>query len=347
MLLPLPRHCAAIQSVGSADVPMTATDPTISVVIPCYNEEGSLRELYAQLLASLRQTGVSYELLFIDDGSTDGSRDILREFAAADPACRVIFFRRNCGKSAALDAGFHAVRGQYVLMLDADLQDDPQEIPRFLEALQRVDMVVGWKAQRHDPIEKRLPSKLFNATVRKLTGVKLHDMNCGFKGFRRAVVREIDVYGELHRYLPVLAAARGFTIEELAVTHHPRRSGKSKYGFERYLRGLMDLFTVIYITKYRFRPLHLLGGFGFGLLLLGLLLAAVALGCTLDAAFTTHVAPWWHVFLWAPAAVLIVVGPLFIGFGLLAEGQLAAGFRRLPPAPIAETLNDPEASHVQ
>jgi glycosyltransferase involved in cell wall biosynthesis len=316
--------------------------PTVSVVIPCYNEVGSLPALHAQLSAVLHSLAVRYEVLYIDDGSTDGSRELLRELAAADPCCRVLFFRRNCGKSAALDAGFRAVRGQYVLMLDADLQDDPQEIPRFLEALERADMVVGWKAQRHDPIEKRLPSKLFNATVRKLTGVKLHDMNCGFKGFRRAVVEEIDVYGELHRYLPVLAVARGFTIEELPVTHHPRTSGVSKYGFERYLRGLMDLFTVIYITKYRFRPLHLLGGIGFGCLLAGIVLWLV-----LNAVMLTAAEPPRGVFLiWMFATALTIVGPVLIGLGLLAEGQLAAGFRRLPPAPIVEELNTPEADHV-
>ncbi|HOS43571.1 MAG TPA: glycosyltransferase family 2 protein [Armatimonadota bacterium] len=322
---------------------MTPTEPSVSVVIPCYNEVGSLRELYVRLTAVLHELGVAYELLFIDDGSTDGSRELLRELAAADPACRVLVFRRNCGKSAALDAGFRAARGGRVLMLDADLQDDPREIPRFLDALERADMVVGWKAQRHDPIEKRLPSKLFNATVRALTGVQLHDMNCGFKGFRRDVVAEMDVYGELHRYLPVLAAARGFTIEELAVTHHPRASGVSKYGFERYLRGLLDLFTVLYITKYRFRPLHLLGGAGVSCLLAGivfwLLLNAVMI--------TLPEPPRWHFLLWMLATALVIVGPLLLGLGLLAEGQLAAGFRRLPPAPIVEELNAPEAGHVR
>lgn len=315
--------------------------PTVSVVIPCYNEVGSLRELHTRLSAVFADLALPYELLFIDDGSTDGSHELLRELAAADPTCRVIFFRRNCGKSAALDAGFHAVRGDYVLMMDADLQDDPVEIPRFLEALKRVDMVVGWKKERHDPIEKRLPSRLFNGTVRKLTGVQLHDMNCGFKGFRRAVIEEIDVYGELHRYLPVLAAARGFTIEELPVTHHPRTSGVSKYGFERYLRGLLDLCTVIYITKYRFRPLHLLGGIGFGCLLLGIVMM-LALEIVIIA---LKVLPGWQFLFWMLDIALLIIGPVFIGLGLLAEGQLAAGFRRLPPAPIAEELNALEAGH--
>ncbi|OPZ81890.1 MAG: Undecaprenyl-phosphate 4-deoxy-4-formamido-L-arabinose transferase [bacterium ADurb.Bin429] len=324
---------------------MTPTEPSVSVVIPCYNEEGSLRELHARLTAVLRERNAAYEVLYIDDGSTDGSRELLRELAAADPACRVLFFRRNCGKSAALDAGFRAARGGRILMLDADLQDDPQEIPRFLEALERADMVVGWKAQRHDPIEKRLPSKLFNATVRKLTGVQLHDMNCGFKGFRREVVEEMDVYGELHRYLPVLAAVRGFTIEELAVTHHPRTSGVSKYGFERYLRGLLDLFTVIYITKYRFRPLHLLGGAGFACLLAGVVFMLIMNAVMLVTA--PDPAPRWSFLVWMLATALVIIGPLLIGLGLLAEGQLAAGFRRLPPAPVVEELNAPEADHVR
>jgi glycosyltransferase involved in cell wall biosynthesis len=322
---------------------MPPSTPTVSVVIPCFNEVGTLRELTARVLAEFDALNVPVELIYIDDGSTDGSRDLLRQLAAAEHRVRLILFRRNCGKSAALDAGFRAVRGQLVLMLDADLQDDPKEIPRFLEALQRVDMVVGWKEKRLDPISKTLPSKLFNGTVRKLTGVKLHDMNCGFKGFRRAVVDELNVYGELHRYLPVLANARGFTIEELAVTHHPRRSGVSKYGWERYLRGLFDLVTVLYITRYRFRPLHLFGGWGISCLLGGAVLGAVL---NVPMLLLPQV-PRGHFLLWLLAVALFIIGPLLIGIGLIAEGQLATDFRQIPPAPIAEVIEPAEATEVE
>lgn len=313
---------------------MSAVAALVSVVIPCFNEIGSLRELYLRVRTELVQLPGNSEIIFIDDGSTDGSVELLRELAAEDANCKVIYFRRNCGKAAALQVGFRAATGKYVITMDADLQDDPQEIPRFLTALGTFDVVSGWKATRHDPLEKRLPSRLFNATVRHFTGVQLHDMNCGFKGYRRAVLQEIALYGELHRYIPALAAARGFTIGELAVTHHARTTGKSKYGLERYLRGLFDLMTVVYITKYRFRPLHLFGSAGLGLLALGLLLLAC-----LSIPLNLGRSPVWQYPFWWLSSAFCVVGPTLIGLGILAEGQLANGFQAQPLPPVAATLN--------
>ncbi|HEY3415892.1 MAG TPA: glycosyltransferase family 2 protein [Armatimonadota bacterium] len=315
---------------------MGAVGTTVSVIIPCYNEEGTLRELYERVQAQFALLQLKGEIVFVDDGSTDRSRAILRELAAADPDCRIIAFRRNSGKAAALQTGFAVARGEFVLTMDADLQDDPVEIPRFLEALQRADVVSGWKAIRHDPIGKTLPSRVFNAVVREVTGVKLHDMNCGFKGYRRQVVREVTLYGELHRFIPALAAARGFTIEELVVTHHPRRSGKSKYGWERFIRGLFDLVTVNYLNKYRFRPLHLFGSIG-----LLCILFSVALGALLSIYLTKAFGPPppWHFFVWLFDAAVFTLGPVFIGLGMLAEGNLAAQFDRYPPPPIAECIN--------
>ncbi len=314
---------------------MQASEPTVSVVIPCYNEVGSLRELHTRIRAEFTELAIRAEIIFIDDGSKDGSTDLLRELAAGDPDCRVIIFRKNSGKAAALETGFRVARGEIILTLDADLQDDPKEIPRFLDALTRADLVSGWKATRHDPLSKTLPSKLFNATVRNVTGVKLHDMNCGFKGYRRAVVQEMSVYGEMHRFLPALAAARGFRIAELAVTHHPRRSGVSKYGWERIIRGFLDLITVVYITRYRFRPLHLFGTWALGLFAFSILLTA-ALSIPISMGIQQ---PPWYIMPWFLSLACFILAPILLAIGLLAEGVLANTFQQIPPPPIAERLN--------
>jgi glycosyltransferase involved in cell wall biosynthesis len=319
---------------------MSASTIAVSVVIPCFNEEGTLRDLYEQIRAQFVALGLTAEIIFIDDGSTDQSRPMLREMAARDPLCRVILFRRNCGKAAALQVGFAAAQGEVVMTMDADLQDDPQEIPRFLEALREFDVVSGWKATRHDPIGKTLPSKLFNATVRKVTGVKLHDMNCGFKGYRRAVVREVTLYGELHRFIPALAAARGFTVGELAVTHHPRRSGVSKYGWERIIRGFLDLLTVVYLTKYRFRPGHLFGTWGI-VSLLGSGVFAVLWGIIgmIGARANSGGIAMLALGSLGLASALLVLGATFLGLGLIAEAVLVSTFRQAPTPPISESLN--------
>jgi len=241
-----------------------AKDPEISAVVPVYNERDSLGQMHEELTAGLRRTGRSYEILYIDDGSKDGSAERLDELAATDPAVAVIHFRRNFGKSPALAAGFERVRGKIVLTLDADLQDDPAMIPEFVQRIdQGADLVSGWKQRRHDPLGKTLPSKIFNAIVRRLSGVPLRDFNCGFKAYTIECIRELSVYGGFHRFLPVLAGERGFRIEELVVHHRAREHGTSKYGIKRFFDGLLDLLTVLMVTRFRTRPVHFFGIPGF------------------------------------------------------------------------------------
>ena len=233
----------------------------ITVVVPVYNEEGSLASLYGELDAVFRgNVPGPVEFLFVDDGSRDGSWRVLSDLAARDPRVHAIRFRRNFGKAAALSAGFRAARGERVFTLDADLQDDPAEIPRLLARLEEEnDVVSGWKKNRRDPWHKVYPSRAFNWMVSTLTGCHLHDHNCGFKLYRSEVVREVEIYGELHRFVPVLAHARGFRVAEIEVHHRPRRHGSSKYGVSRFLKGFLDLLTVRFLTRFRQRPLHILG----------------------------------------------------------------------------------------
>ena len=253
----------------------------ISVLVPVMDEEGSVGELSARVARVLDRIGRSFEIIFIDDGSSDATCDRVREAHQVDPRVKLIGLRRNFGKAAALCAGFDGSSGEIVITMDGDLQDDPDEIPRFLDKLEDegLDLVSGWKQERKDPIGKRYPSRLFNWATRLLAQVDLHDFNCGFKAYRRDVLDQIAVYGELHRYIPVLASRRGFTIGELAVRHHARQHGRSKYGFGRLYKGPLDLITVLFITKYTRRPLHLfgvLGGLSFALgLAINIYLAAL------------------------------------------------------------------------
>jgi len=251
-------------------LPETPLD--ISVVVPVLNEADSVGELSRQVIEVLDKPGRSFEIIFVDDGSGDGTPERVREAHQADERVKLVRLRRNFGKAAALCAGFDACSGRIVVTMDGDLQDDPYEIPRFLEKLEGedLDLVSGWKRKRRDPISKRYPSLLFNWATRKLARLDLHDFNCGFKCYRREVLDQIALYGELHRYIPVLASRRGFTVGELAVKHHPRKHGISKYGWDRFYKGLLDLITVLFITKYTRRPLHLFGFIGLTSLLLGL-----------------------------------------------------------------------------
>ena len=244
----------------------------LSVIVPVYNEVESLRELDRQVRESCENAGVRYEIVFVDDGSRDGSWGVIEELAAADRRVSGIRFRRNFGKAAALTAAMRASAGSQILMMDADLQDDPAEIPAFLaKQADGFDVVNGWKERRLDPWHKTGPSKVFNWLVGALTGLKLHDHNCGLKLFTADVASEIRIYGELHRFIAVLAHARGFTVAELPVNHRERRHGHSKYGVRRFLRGLLDLLTVTFLTGYGQRPQHLLGGLGLGAFALGAL----------------------------------------------------------------------------
>jgi glycosyltransferase involved in cell wall biosynthesis len=242
-------------------------DQMITFVIPMYNEEGSLALLYEKIIQNTANK-YKYEIIFVDDGSTDGSVTVIRKIIEDDPNVHLIVFRKNFGKAAALQAGFRNSKGDIIITMDADLQDDPSEISHFIDKINEgYDLVSGWKKERHDPLEKRLPSKLFNKVTSHLSGVELHDFNCGFKAYRREVVENIDVYGELHRYIPVLAYRKGFKITEIVVHHNKREYGKSKYGFERYLRGLFDSITVAFLGKFYDRPMYFFGKIG--LLLLG------------------------------------------------------------------------------
>ena len=243
-------------------------DRKLSVLIAAYNEEESIPELYQQLMENIRECKAaglltSYEILWINDGSSDRTGEILKKLHQQDPCVRYIFFRKNFGKSVALETGFRNVTGDVVITMDADLQDDPCELQHFLRKLDEgYDLVSGWKFNRLDPAEKRLPSKLFNKVTAKMSGINLHDFDCGYKAYRRQVTDSLDVYGSMHRYLPVLAWRNGFRITEITVHHNKRKYGKSKFGIERYLQGLFDFLTVFFLTRYADRPMYFFGRAG-------------------------------------------------------------------------------------
>ena len=242
----------------------------ISVVVPVYNEEESVRPLYDALSTQLAALDTSYEIIFVDDGSRDGTFTVLQALHEIDPRVRVVRFRRNFGKTPALVAGFSQARGDIIFTMDADLQDDPAEIPQFLHKLaEGYDLVSGWKYPRHDPPTKTIPSFFFNRMVAVTTGVKLHDMNCGFKAYRREILDEVKLYGELHRFIPVLAHQRGFRVTEVKVRHHKRKYGKSKFGARRFMRGFLDLLMVLFLMSYLRTPLRLFGVIGLLSFLIG------------------------------------------------------------------------------
>jgi glycosyltransferase involved in cell wall biosynthesis len=315
----------------------------LSFVIPVYNEEESLAELHRQIDAVGRENHYDVEFIFVDDGSRDRSWGTIGELAARDERVRGIRFRRNFGKAAALSAGFAAARGEIIFTLDADLQDNPVEIPRFLEKMQSdCDVVSGWKKVRHDPWHKVLPSRIFNWMVSRLTGVHLHDHNCGFKCYRREIFDEIDLYGELHRFVPVLAGARGWRAGEIVVEHRARQHGRSKYGLLRIPKGFLDLMTVKFITGYGQRPQHMLGATGMIFFFIG----AIIMFYLTAMWFITRL-PWLHIeeplsltgralFFYALGA--LILGSQFITVGFLAELLTAHDRRRSKPYSIAEHL---------
>lgn len=313
----------------------TGAAPEISVVVPVYEEEATVLELAERIAAVLDEEGRSFELLFIDDGSRDRTSQRVREARERDPRVRLVRFRRNFGKAAALCAGFEAARGEVLVTMDGDLQDEPREIPRFLAALEEegLDLVSGWKKRRRDPITKRWPSKLFNWVTRRLAQVDLHDFNCGFKAYRREVVGEIALYGELHRYIPVLASRKGFRVGELAVEHHARRHGRSKYGWDRYYKGLLDLITVLFITKYTRRPLHLFGLIG---------LACFGTGFVIDAWLAARKIlfdePLYDRPLLLLGVLLMLVGIQVLTTGLIGEMITYKNFRGRETYSVRERL---------
>jgi len=286
----------------------------LSVVVPVHNEERSVAFLYDELAAVLEPLGLEWEAVFVDDGSTDGSFGALTRLHDAADNVRVVRLRRNFGKAAALVAGFDQAQGETIVTLDGDLQDDPAEIPRLLAKLDEgFDLVTGWKRERRDPLTRRLLSRIFNAVTSRFSGVRLHDMNCGLKAYRAEVVRGLRIYGELHRFVPVLAHYRGYRIAELPVNHRPREHGRSRYGPERYLRGFLDLLTVSFIGRYRYRPLHLFGG-------LGLVLGAGGLAILV---YLTVLKIGGHAIGERPlltlGVLLVVVGLQFFSLGLISE----------------------------
>jgi len=290
----------------------------LSIVVPLYNEEDSLAELIMQIeeeVSKIAQAKNSYEVIFVDDGSTDNSWQIIKNIKKRNSRVKGIRFRRNYGKSAALAVGFDVAAGMYVATMDADLQDDPSELSKMLSKLNEgYDLVSGWKKKRYDPITKTIPSKFFNFVTSKVSGIRLHDFNCGLKLYRREVVKYLQVYGEMHRYLPALAKWGGFKVTEVPVAHHPRRYGKSKFGFSRFVKGFLDLLTVWFTNRYLKRPLHFFGTIGTLFVLSGLVIDGyLTVEWFLGITYLTN----------RPLALfgvaLIIVGVQLISMGLLGE----------------------------
>ncbi|MDO8690170.1 MAG: glycosyltransferase family 2 protein [Dehalococcoidia bacterium] len=319
---------------------MDSPGPKLSVIVPVYNERESLAPLYEQLEKALE--GDTYEIIFVNDGSWDGSAQALDTIQAANPRVRVIHFRRNFGKAAALAAGFKLSNGEMVITLDADLQDDPAEIPRLVATLEEgYDLVSGWKKGRKDPLSKTIPSRFFNWTTSRLTGIPLKDFNSGFKAYRRPVLEHLDLYGELHRFIPAMVYWKGFRVTEIPVVHHPRRWGKSKYGAWRFLAGFLDLMTILFLTRFRHRPLHVFGVLG--------LLSAVS-GLVINAYLT-----WvWlrgesigNRPLLMLGVLLMVIGIQFFSIGLLAEMLTLASSRQSDEGPAQRVSGAPASDHSE
>ncbi|MBD3348002.1 MAG: glycosyltransferase [Candidatus Eisenbacteria bacterium] len=306
---------------------------TITVLVPLYNEEESLARLYDAVAEGVRPLGADWDIIFVDDGSTDSSMDVLRRLHEEHDNVTVLSLGRNLGKSAALAVGFREAAGEMVVTMDADLQDDPTEIPKLIGRLgEGYDLVSGWKKERKDPLSKRLPSKLFNWVTGRLSGLPLHDMNCGLKVYRREVVKRIKVYGELHRYTPVLAHFAGFRVTELPVTHHAREFGRSKFGAERFARGLFDLVTILFLRRYVTRPLHLFGMVG-GILFTG----GFAIGIYLTVLKIMGEAIGRRPLL-TLGILLMVIGVQIVSVGLVAEMLTSMSVERVS-YPIRKRLD--------
>ncbi len=308
----------------------------LSFVIPLLNEEGSLESLYEAIARSAESLPHAYEMIFVDDGSTDRSPAILEALHRRDPAhVRVIQLRRNFGKMAAMTAGFDRARGEIVVTLDADLQDDPGELPKLLAKLDEgYDLVVAWRMDRNDPISKTWPSRFANFMVSALTNVKLHDVNCGFKVYRRQVLQDLTLYGELHRYVPVLAHWKGYAIAEVPVTHHPRRFGRSKYGVGRLGRSYIDFLSVLFLTTYLRRPMHLFGMVGSAFAFAGMVIMLY-----IAALWLIEGGIGWRPLLFFGTTAL-VVGIQLISVGLLGEMLRNVTFRAEDEYAIRQVWDD-------
>ena len=298
---------------------MKSSAVDLSILIPLYNERESIRDLASEITESLGKLSISYEIIFVDDGSRDGSFEEIKTLASTDSRIIGIRFRRNYGKSAALSEGFEISRGNIVVTMDADLQDDPAELPAMIEKLNEgYDVISGWKKNRKDPLTKKIPSRLFNFVTRLMSGVRIHDFNCGLKIYKADVVKTVRVYGELHRYIPVLAKWAGFRVGELVVNHRSRKYGSTKFGASRFFKGFLDLLTVMFLGKYNKNPLHFFGILGGVLFFIGLLING----------YLTY---QWFGGIWIGnrpilflGILMMIVGIQFISLGLLAE-MIAAG----------------------
>ncbi len=287
----------------------------VSILVPLYNEEESLIKLTKQITDACDKISSNYEIYFVDDGSTDNSLKVIKDLAKSNNRIKYLSFRKNYGKSAALNVGFKNVTGDVVITMDADLQDDPAEIPNLLAEMQKgYDLVSGWKKKRHDPFIKKYSSRFFNYVTKVLTGIKIHDFNCGLKAYRRAVVKDVDVHGELHRYIPVLADWKGYKVSEIVVKHHPRKYGKTKFGISRFFKGFIDLVTVIFTTRYIKRPLHFFGMLGAISFTIGLVIDGyLTILWFLDKAHLSN-RPILYL-----GTLLIIVGVQFFSLGLIGE----------------------------
>jgi len=331
--LPLPLE---VEDEGAR--PARPVGRSISIVVPLLNEAATVSSLYEEIAAALADSGDEWEVVYVDDGSTDGSYRELVRLHAAFTNVRVVRLRRNFGKAAALAAGVEAAGGEVIVTMDADLQDDPAEIPKLLEKLDEgYDVVSGWKCDRQDPLVRRVVSRIYNGATALATGVRLHDMNCGLKAYRAEVFEHVRLYGERHRFVPVLAHHLGFSVTELPVNHRPRLNGRSRFGIERYLRSPFDLLTIVFMGRYRYRPLHLFGGVG---LIASLAGTAILLYLTAEKIGGAGIGKRPLLML---GVLLVVVGVQFLSLGLIGEmltSQHEENTRssRRPPAQIRDIL---------
>lgn len=306
------------------------------MVVPLFDEEESLPELAQQIEEVCDAAGYSFEVWFVDDGSRDASWEVIERLHREDPRFAGVRFRRNYGKSAALAVGFERAAGRYVITMDADLQDDPAEIPNLVAELQGgYDLVSGWKKARKDPPSKRIPSKFFNVVTRKISGIPLHDFNCGLKAYRREVVKSVRVHGELHRYIPLLAKWEGYDrISELPVRHRARQYGETKFGMDRFIKGFLDLISVVFLTRFAARPMHFFGTFGTLAFLSGLL---ISLWISIDKVIFGH--PIGDRPLLLLGVLMIIVGAQMFSTGLLGEMIIKREMERTAEYQVTRTLS--------
>lgn len=287
----------------------------LSIIVPARNEEGSVGQLHQEIEAVMKKSRTIYEVIFVDDGSTDATFEILQTLHQKDRRIKVIKLRGGFGKSIALQTGFRFAKGEVIITMDADLQDNPKEIPRFLEKIKEgYDLVSGWKKIRHDPLSKMLPSKIGNYATRMLTGIKIHDLNCGFKAYRKKVSDNLNLYGELYKYIPVLAEKQNFRVTEIVVSHRERKFGKSKFGWERNVKGFLDMLTVIFLTGYLKRPAHFFGTFGILAFSLGFVIGLYITYLRLTTGSIQYKTP-----LLIFGVLVMIIGIQLITTGLIAE----------------------------